>query len=87
MPNASNRPTTAGPLESSVVPHEAQRLESLSADSGTTDALRALAVACNGFAYAGSDLEAQLRAVKFLRARPDVAAALGLGIPIAAEAF
>jgi hypothetical protein len=65
-----------------VQPNEAHQLPALPNDSAIDAAVVAMATACNGFAYAGGDLEAQLRAVKFLRTRPDLAQALGIGVSV-----
>lgn len=66
------------PLTASVTPHEATKLPTLPDTPEINDALRAVATACNGCVYMGSDIEAQLRAIRFLRNRPDIARALGV---------
>lgn len=68
----------AQPLTDSVTPHEAKNLPTLPDTPEINDALRAVATACNGFVYMGSELEAQLRAIRFLRTRPDIVRALGV---------
>lgn len=65
-------------LTKSVAPHEAGSLPTLPDTPEINDALTALATACNGCVYMGSDIEAQIRAIKLLRARPDIAKALGV---------
>jgi hypothetical protein len=65
-------------LASTVKPHEATKLALIAPDPVFDDAMQAVAIACNGFAYQGGDIDAQLRMVRFLRTRPDVATALGL---------
>lgn len=68
-----------GPLENSVKPFEVLALPVLPDTPEINDALRASVVACNGSVYLGADLEAQLRLIRFLRTRPDLASALGIG--------
>lgn len=74
----SNAP---GPLATSVQTHEARNLATLPDTPAINDALQAMATACNGCVYMGSDLEAQLRLIRLLRARPDIAVALDIGSP------
>lgn len=40
------------------------------------EAMRRAVTACNGFVYHGSDFEAQIRFVKYLRSNPEEAALL-----------
>lgn len=65
-------------LTKSVTPHEAGNLPTLPDTPEINDALTAMATACNGCVYMGNDIEAQIRAIKLLRARPDIAKALGV---------
>lgn len=77
---ASREPAfVPGPLESTVKPFEALALPLLPDTPGINDGVRASVVACNGSIYLGADIEAQLRLVRFLRTRPDIASALGIG--------
>lgn len=76
---ATQKSTAPACLESTVQPHEANNLPLVEPTPAFDDGVRAMAVACNGFVYLGSDIEAQLRAIRFLRTRPDVAQALGIG--------
>ena len=68
-----------GPLESNMTPHAAKDLPTLPDTPEIHDAMNALVRGCQGFAYLGPEIEAQIRAVKLLRARPDLANALGIG--------
>lgn len=68
-----------GPLEATVKPFEALGLQVLPDAPEINDGIRAAVVACNGSVYMGSEIEAQLRLVRFLRTRPDIAATLGVG--------
>lgn len=47
--------------------------------TGLDEPMKEMVTACNGFCYLGPEIEAQIRAVKFLRSRPDIAKALGIG--------
>ncbi len=64
---------------STVQPFEARKLPTIPPSDEFDGALQALAIACNGSVYAGSDLETQIVTIKLLRARPDLAKALGIG--------
>lgn len=72
---------TPASLASTVKPYEATKLTTVAPSPVSDDAMAAVAIACNGFVYMGTDIEAQMRAIRFLRSRPDVAAALGIGSP------
>lgn len=81
MPKTKTKAPASKPLTASVAPNAVRDLPLLPLDDHMRDAVEALAVACNGMLYQGADLDAQLRAVKFLRSRPDLAVALGIGGP------
>lgn len=70
-------------LDSTVQPFEALNLPTVPPSEEFDGAMRALAIACNGSVYHGSALEAQFATVKMLRARPDLARALGIGAELA----
>ena len=74
----AKKPSKTPSLEASVKPYEATKLAPIAPSEAFDDAVKALAIACNGCVYMGSDIEAQLRAIRFLRTRPDVVAALGI---------
>ena len=80
-PKKAPRPPSVVPglLEASVKPFEALGLQMLPDVPEINDGIRAAVVACNGSVYMGSEIEAQLRLVRLLRTRPDIAAALGVG--------
>lgn len=75
----TKKPAKTTTLESTVKAYEVTKLAPIAEDPVFDDGLRALAVACNGCVYQGDAIEAQIRAIRFLRTRPDIAAALGLG--------
>lgn len=62
----------------SCEPNEATRLDALPNEPVIDEAMRAIAVACNGGIYLGDRLDAIIMAVRLLRTRPDLAQAIGV---------